>query len=462
MNNTNLPYGSGSVIHMPQNTLHSYCARRYSGNNQNGNPQYRIIGYYATYEEARQALADAMDQSEEDLSRADMTFREVFDHFLESGDDLAQNTRNAYKGTARKYCSQLMDVKYREIRADDMREAIRMAQSTKMKRSVKGVFMATDREAEILSIPGKRYAQLLQSVRRRQTDARPDRMAFPDEVLQQFLAHSNDQDMYIVLFLCYTGFRQGAFRTIRKENVNLEKMTVTGGIKTQAGYMREVPIHPNIQPIVKEMMQKPGEYLLSNESGNAMGENEMYARFQMAIAPYTDRHYVLHECRHTFRTKLDEQKVEEYILCALMGHEMPTAGQRHYAKVTIEKKREAIMKLWEKCPEDSQRTRRDGQSVNQSGSYPDTTWWNDAATSVPAPALRNLFETYMEKNPSCFGKDLLFRFRSSSGHFRQLMDMKYSEITDDMFEAAICGVRSDLSRTELRFLIRQFDRVAER
>ena len=100
MNSTNLPYGSGSVIYVSRNALHPYCARKYRGNNANGNPVYKIIGYYATREEAVQALANAIDETGEDLARADMTFRELLQHHLESNSHLSKSTLRQRKGTA--------------------------------------------------------------------------------------------------------------------------------------------------------------------------------------------------------------------------------------------------------------------------------------------------------------------------------------------------------------------------
>ncbi len=276
-----------------------------------------MIGNYETYEEARQALIDYMDQSGEDLSLADMTFRDLLRHYADANPDLAKKSMRDRIGLANNYCGDLMDVPYRKIRAEDMREVIRSADSTNTKRMLKLLFHMLDREA------------------------------FTEEEMSQFLKLRKAKDMYLILFMCYTGFRETAFRTIRKEHVDLEKMTVTGGIKTQAGYMREIPLHPNIQPIVMRMMQRSGEYLLTNEYGKQMSDGELRMRHQMVIAPFTDRHYVPHECRHTFRNRLDNMGVEEYLKCALMGHAMPNAGERHYAKPTLEKKRAVIMKLWE-------------------------------------------------------------------------------------------------------------------
>ncbi|MCD7715138.1 MAG: tyrosine-type recombinase/integrase [Lachnospiraceae bacterium] len=342
-----VPYGAGTVAFVERNRRHPYCARRYKGSNKNRSPLYRVIGYFVTEEEAWQALLEVADKSEEDLSNADMTFSELLDHFVGMHDELSKITIRTKVGCAKGYCKHLMNVPYREIRADDMREVLRTVDSTGRKQQVKSLFSSLDREAESLDIPGKRYAQFLAQIRPKKDDSRPEKVPFTENEMQMFLEHRKERDMDLALFLCYTGFREGAFRKIRKENVDLDAMTVTGGIKTKAGLMRTIPLHPNIQPIVARMMEKPGEYLLTNEYGKPMSEPELTGRYLMAIAPYTNRHHYLHECRHTFYNKLQDQHVEGYVIDVLMGHAPQDAGQRHYARVSIDRKRESIMKLWE-------------------------------------------------------------------------------------------------------------------
>ncbi|MCD7882932.1 MAG: tyrosine-type recombinase/integrase [Lachnospiraceae bacterium] len=449
MTRENLPYGAGTVIYIPRNTRHPYCARRYRGKNQNGNPTYTIIGSYTTREEAVQALKENMDRSGEDLRRANMTFREVLEHYLDNNiEHLSSSTIRVYKGVAKNHCVQLMDVRYQDIRADDMRAVIALAPTTTVKQSVKYLLTSLDREAELLDIPGKRYAQLLSPVRRKVTDTRAERRAFTEKEIQRFLKHRNEKDMYLVLFMCYTGFRNGEFRTIRKENVDLENMVVTGGIKTPAGIMRQVPIHPVIQPFVRSMMQQPGEFLLTNAKGSRMGETEFDRRYQMAIAPYVDRHFVPHECRHSFYSKLEDARVMEPVRCVLMGHEMPTVGQKYYMKVSIEKKREAILQLWEAHPEVLQRNDQYGVLEKK--------WWKNRDS---ASTFRQLHDDYLKTNPHELTKDPLSQFERSMRSINAVMDIQYQELTDSMLNNEMQKIKSDFVKTKMAFLIHEFDRA---
>ena len=61
----------------------------------------------------------------------------------------------------------------------------------------------------------------------------------------------------MVLVMCYSGFRLGAFSTI-ETHLEEEIPYFKGGVKTQAGRNRIVPIHSAVLEMVKEM---DGEYL---------------------------------------------------------------------------------------------------------------------------------------------------------------------------------------------------------
>lgn len=341
-----LPYGSGSVIYIKKNTIHPYQARRYKGNNANGNPTYIRLGCYATYEDARLALIEKVDSSSDDLTNERLTMTELFNHYIESNaGNYSAKTLSLIRGIFKK-CEELHGIAYADIRVKDMREIILRTESINQKRLIKYLFNNLDKEAEMLNIPGKRQAQFLHKIRWNPMDEFKERVPFTDAEMISLKANANDKDMYIPLILCYTGFRQGELRTILKDKVNLEVGTITGGFKTEAGTNRVIPIHPFIRKYIEQLMETPGECLITNEEGSNMDVLEFSMRFHMAIAPYVDRYHVVHECRHTFRTRLDAMNVKDNIILSLMGHAHYNEGDRSYFHPSIEQLREGIMQLW--------------------------------------------------------------------------------------------------------------------
>ena len=78
-----------------------------------------------------------------------------------------------------------------------------------------------------------------------------------------------------ILFMCYTGLRITEFVTLSKSSV-YEKdglYALYGGIKTDAGKDRIVPIHHKIVPILKEWLAKDGQTVFCRPDGTSYSAN---------------------------------------------------------------------------------------------------------------------------------------------------------------------------------------------
>ena len=59
----------------------------------------------------------------------------------------------------------------------------------------------------------------------------------------------------MILFSLYTGFRPSEVLLIETVNVDLARWRIKGGIKTDAGIDRIVPVHPLIRQLVQDPLQ---------------------------------------------------------------------------------------------------------------------------------------------------------------------------------------------------------------
>lgn len=80
-------------------------------------------------------------------------------------------------------------------------------------------------------------------------EVKKERRIFTGEEREKLWKHSDDKSVQIILFMIYTGFRIGEVFTILKENVHLDEGYIIGGIKTEAGKDRIVPLPPQISEI---------------------------------------------------------------------------------------------------------------------------------------------------------------------------------------------------------------------
>lgn len=78
-----------------------------------------------------------------------------------------------------------------------------------------------------------------------------------------------------VLIQCYMGWRPQELAILRLDEVNLDNWTITGGIKTDAGKQRTVPIHTKIKTLVQKnydfAVSIGSEYLLNDKGKTHSG-----------------------------------------------------------------------------------------------------------------------------------------------------------------------------------------------
>src|SRR5690606_11324499 len=70
------------------------------------------------------------------------------------------------------------------------------------------------------------------------------------------LAEAGDVWVGTVLIMIYSGMRIGELVGLKRSNVDIENWVFVGGVKTDAGTDRVVPIHSKIQPYGKEWYSK--------------------------------------------------------------------------------------------------------------------------------------------------------------------------------------------------------------
>lgn len=64
-------------------------------------------------------------------------------------------------------------------------------------------------------------------------------------------------DIDLILIQCYSGWRPRELCYLRLEDIDLNARTFTGGLKTDAGKNRVVPIHPRIFDRSKPAIRNP-------------------------------------------------------------------------------------------------------------------------------------------------------------------------------------------------------------
>jgi len=155
----------------------------------------------------------------------------------------------------------------------------------------------------------------------------------------------------ITLLAAHTGARVEELATLLVSSIHLNAAIPYFGItksKTKAG-LRDVPIHPYIQPLLKEMVsESTNEYLFSNltVTGHMERSSAISKRFGRLKTKLDYGHnQVFHSFRHTAMTMFEQANVPENIAMDIVGHEKPNITFGHYSGGTsMEQKYDAVCK----------------------------------------------------------------------------------------------------------------------
>ena len=346
MANYRNPNGYGSVVKLSGRRRNPYMVRKTVGWDDRAYPIYSIIGYYPSRKEALIALAE-YNHSPYDVDLSKLTFQQLYDKWsMTELPKLKVSLARAHR-TSYGYCKPLYDLPYKSIRKHHMQACIdACTKSASTQNNIRNLFKTLDKFAFDSEIISKCYSTNLTI---KKQEATKPRSIYTDKEVK--LLHSHISEPYIdeTLFMLYTGMRISEMLSVRCDNVDLTEMTIRGGTKTSAGKNRLIPIHDKLQNVIREHFGK-GEYLFNYQRSETAENPELalestFMQRQKSALAELGIHHTSHECRHTFRSKLDSAGANKVCIDLLMGHKSADVGERIYTHKTIDELRKTIALL---------------------------------------------------------------------------------------------------------------------
>jgi integrase len=327
---------------------------------------------YKTKGEASAALAAYL-SSPYNLDNKDMTFSQLFkiwfEVFLEDHESQKYRMKSAYK-----YCSELYNKKVRDISIVDMKNCIYKGTalvtrgkyrgtvstaSPSTKESMKSLFnhmLAYAVEARIVDRNYAKEFALDQKVFKEKEENHVERIPFSDEDMKklwQSIEFVKFADM--IIYACYSGWRPSELVNLRIENVDLKTNFIKGGIKSEAGRNRYVPIHPLVKPIVEKYYNEAksvgSKYLFNDatkKKGIGLSYDQYLSRFNHVMETLNFSIDMTPHCtRHTFITKSKSRQVNmnEYVLKLIVGHRITDITEQIYTHRQLEDLTEEMLKI---------------------------------------------------------------------------------------------------------------------
>jgi site-specific recombinase XerD len=149
-----------------------------------------------------------------------------------------------------------------------------------------------------------------------------------------------------IMILLDTGMRISEMMLLTKFSINLKEKLITGGIKTDAGKDRAMPIHPRILPYIQKWYDKGGERLICDEKGKPISVRKYREDlYHPVLKKIGVRALNPHSCRHTFGTRLSNAGANTKAIQNLMGHADYSTTANIYTHPNLEELRKAINTL---------------------------------------------------------------------------------------------------------------------
>ena len=365
-----LPNGFGQITKIKNKNLRNpFRAMVTVGKTETGRPIVKLLepqAYFRTYNDAYAALLK-YHESPYDLDK-NITVEELYDRWSEEYfKTLSAKSSVRTIKCAWSFCEELYDMPVADVRVRHIKGCIEKGSkningkehlaSPAVKTRIKSLFnMLLDYAVEY-EIVDRNYARsfnITKVVKENINNDTDTHIPFTDEEIAK-LWNSLGKIPYVdaVLIQCYTGLRPQELGLLKVENINFEEGTIIGGMKTDAGFNRVIPIHSKIYHLVelkyKEAKSLNSEYLLNILSGydTSSGTHMTYGKYRYHFIKIIKElnmnpEHKCHDPRIHFITMAKKYKVDEYAIKYIVGHSINDITEKVYTKRNIEWLKEEI------------------------------------------------------------------------------------------------------------------------
>lgn len=368
-----LPNGFGQITEIKNRNLRKpFRVMVTVGRDFYGKPIQKMLkpnAFFRTYNEAYAALIE-YNRNPYDLDD-DLTVAQLYEKWTDKYfESLSNNSSERTIKSAWNYCSSVYNMRAKDLRARHIKGCMEDGTyvvngkekhaSPTTKTKIKSLFNLMLDYALEYELVDKNYARtfnLSDDVIKDVKEAKKDHIDFTDEEMKKLWDHLYDTDYVdIVLIQCYSGWRPQELGLIKIKNVDLKNWFFTGGMKTDAGKDRLVPIHPKIRDLVKhrynEAINLESDYLINctdtktHRSNMKMTYDKYRHRFEKIVNKLEiNPDHRAHDPRIQFSTMAKFYKVDEYALKYMMGHKIKDITEATYTKRKPEWLMTEIMKI---------------------------------------------------------------------------------------------------------------------
>lgn len=325
--------------------------------------------FFETYNEAYEALLE-YNRNPYDLDDR-ITVKDLYERWTEEYFEEYPNTATRRTiESAWRYCSTVYDMRAMDLRARHIKgvmedgvaevNGVMRHPSADKKARIKSMFNLMLDYALEYEIVDKNYARTFEvsnDIIKERDAAKRGHIPFTDAEIEKLWSVIDDIEWVdVVLYQCYSGWRPQELGLIELENVDIANWTVMGGMKTDAGRDRIVPVHPRLRPVIQKHYDKAvslGSKYLFNCTDTKTHRSSLiltYDKYSQRYEKIRDRlelnpDHRAHDGRKHFVTQAKKAKVDEYAIKYMIGHAISDITEKVYTEREISWLAEEIAKI---------------------------------------------------------------------------------------------------------------------
>jgi integrase len=312
-----LPNGYGSVVFLGKKRRRPWAARLTVGWNEDKKQIYKYLSYHEKRTDALTALIE-YNKDPYEIETVALTFADIYAAWSERKfEEFSKSTVNNYKNIYNK-CGKLYDVPFRAIKTAHLQAVVDDYKTLSQVRLFKILFAHLYAYALKNDITEKDYSQYV-DIPSPQA-AREQKQPYSAEDIATIWENKDAPFADLLLILLYTGMRISELLIMETKNVFIDEGYMVGGLKTEAGKNRIIPIHAEIMPLIKARYNPDNKYLFSAKRGGKIQYSYFFNEYFTPLMRELNINHTLHETRHTFISQADRCGLNPTILKKIVGH----------------------------------------------------------------------------------------------------------------------------------------------
>ncbi len=360
--------GTGTIVTLSKNRRKRYCARIVVDWTDEGKAIYKLLTndkgekYFREKIEAEEVLLNYNKaKGNINIDKTDYTFKQVYEEFSNSyfptkeeielektnhiktkgkfGISTTNNLRSAYKK-----CSKLYNKAYKSLRKKDFEEIILNTDGcATVINSLANLFKKMDVYALENDIILKGYAELIKISKDMYIPTKNLSLPYTYKEIEKIWECSGNLIADITLCTIYTGARIEELLFAKIKDFYLADEYFIGGLKTEAGKGRIIPIHKDIFSIFLRYynLNQNNEFIFTIDNKKIDYNTQFLKQYKDLMNSLNMEHHT-HDGRKTLHSELDRLEANKVCVNQIFGHKSGDVGDDVYTKKSLEELKATI------------------------------------------------------------------------------------------------------------------------